>query len=170
MIYFIRAGLHGPVKIGHTAGHPEERMRSLQVSCWDQLHLLAFIPGDTTTERLLHKRFSGDRMRGEWFRWTERLEKTVSGSKSGLLTIDGTLFELPAPDRYRPPRQPRKRRQPKKRIPVLADCASELRLIDWVRWLLGLEPLYHDVLGRGPGRGFDSVPEEVIRLKWTVQP
>lgn len=65
-VYFIQAGTSGPIKIG-TARNAIARMEALQISCSEELRLLAFIPGDQIVERALHREFRADRMRGEWF-------------------------------------------------------------------------------------------------------
>lgn len=66
-VYFIQAGFDGPVKIGYTAREPEERMAALQVSHWEQLRLVAVIPGDRSLEAGFHAALRPHRIRGEWF-------------------------------------------------------------------------------------------------------
>lgn len=68
VIYFIRAGAQGPVKIGYTANDVRGRFNIIQVAHYETLHLLGCMPGDPETEVALHERFSSYRIRGEWFR------------------------------------------------------------------------------------------------------
>jgi len=67
MIYFIQQGNDGPIKIGYTNKPIEQRMTHLQISCPDQLNLLATIDGTPKDENTLQQRFRSDRIRGEWF-------------------------------------------------------------------------------------------------------
>lgn len=65
-VYYIQAD-SGPIKIGHAAD-PTLRIGDLQVGSWDALTLLAaHQEGEPMTERELHKKFSDDWIRGEWF-------------------------------------------------------------------------------------------------------
>ncbi len=68
MVYFIQMGDDGPIKIGFTEITAETRMASLQTSTPMKLQILGTIPRvGIQTERVLHKRFSHLRVRGEWF-------------------------------------------------------------------------------------------------------
>lgn len=66
-VYFIRAQTSGYIKIGFSESHPQKRLRALQTGSADTLELIAFIAGDMTKERELHRRFEHQRVRGEWF-------------------------------------------------------------------------------------------------------
>lgn len=66
-VYFIQAGVEGPIKIG-IAGDPDARLRNLQVAHHEELTLLAECPGGTELEADLHERFAEGCIRGEWFR------------------------------------------------------------------------------------------------------
>lgn len=70
MIYFISAGPDGPIKIGY-ASNPKKRLASLQTAHHQELTLLRVIPGNTTAEGILHRRFKKDRLKGEWFKPSE---------------------------------------------------------------------------------------------------
>lgn len=60
---------YGPyVKIGFTRGEVGYRLADLQVGCPETIELAASIPGDMSDEAALHRRFEGQRLRGEWFR------------------------------------------------------------------------------------------------------
>lgn len=65
-VYFIRAGLSGPVKIGVTADL-ERRLLDLQCGNHEELHVIRTEPGSGAVEAWLHQRFDGRLIRGEWF-------------------------------------------------------------------------------------------------------
>lgn len=65
-VYFVRNMVTGNIKIGVT-DDPEKRFSELQTGNDCPLELLHFMPGDTKLEQSLHARFSGLRIRGEWF-------------------------------------------------------------------------------------------------------
>lgn len=66
-VYFLRVGVHGPVKIG-TAQNPWARATELQTGNPDELFVVGVVPGNTTLERSFHQWLAGYRIRGEWFR------------------------------------------------------------------------------------------------------
>lgn len=66
VVYFIRAGENGPIKIGITTDVPS-RLSSLQTSHAETLVVMTTTPGGTALEYELHKRFAHHRLRGEWF-------------------------------------------------------------------------------------------------------
>lgn len=66
-VYFVQAGSDGPIKIG-VALDVEKRRTQLQEASWEKLTILARVPGDQGTERMLHEEFRDFRIRGEWFR------------------------------------------------------------------------------------------------------
>lgn len=66
MIYFIQAGAGGPVKIG-VAIDVSSRLRELQVANAAELQVLRVLDGGLTGEQWLHREFSDQRIRGEWF-------------------------------------------------------------------------------------------------------
>lgn len=69
LVYFIRFGDFGPIKIGKTCRDVRVRLSIIQLSCPEQLHLLATIsePDESNCEESLHERFAHLRIRGEWF-------------------------------------------------------------------------------------------------------
>lgn len=71
-VYFIQAGLGGPVKIG-TAKYPDQRLRNLQTGNSQELKMLRTMPGGKATERWLHEEFKADRMRSEWFIFSSKM-------------------------------------------------------------------------------------------------
>lgn len=66
-VYFIQLDNAGPIKIGR-AKNPIKRLKGLQTAAHKQLRLLAVIPGNSTTEKELHREFRDLRIGGEWFR------------------------------------------------------------------------------------------------------
>lgn len=64
--YVVRVGDDGPVKIGHTFGSPEARIRALQTAHPEPLQLLKVVEG-ARKEREMHEEFAAFRLRGEWF-------------------------------------------------------------------------------------------------------
>lgn len=92
MIYFVQAvederRQTGPVKIGFT-NNPDLRVRvtDLQVGNPYPLRVLGVIPSGTLNEEAhIHERFAKDWMYGEWFRYSERLEKFIRKYSSGYL-------------------------------------------------------------------------------------
>jgi hypothetical protein len=74
-VYFILVG--DKVKIGYSA-RPLNRLRALQTSHPDKLHILATIPGSQKTEGRLHERFDRYKVRGEWFRFTPEIRGFIN--------------------------------------------------------------------------------------------
>ncbi len=66
MIYFIRMGSNGPIKIGFSV-EPKRRLRQLQTASPTRLLLLAVVPGELTDELAIHRRLRRYRGEGEWF-------------------------------------------------------------------------------------------------------
>jgi hypothetical protein len=66
MIYFIRAGECGPVKIGK-ADDVAARLAELQCGNHAELTLLRQVEGGRQTEIWFHRTFAAHRLRGEWF-------------------------------------------------------------------------------------------------------
>lgn len=81
LVYLIRAG-DGPIKIG-VAIDPQKRLSEIQVGNPLKLELLASVPGDQNTERLLHRKFSAHRMSGEWFSPEPELLEVAKKMQSG---------------------------------------------------------------------------------------
>lgn len=66
-IYFLQAGVVGPIKIGFS-GQAAQRLRALQAMGPEPLTLLGWMPGVLDGERALHRQFKRSRLHGEWFR------------------------------------------------------------------------------------------------------
>jgi len=73
-VYFIRAGSHGPIKIG-LAAHVGRRMRTLQTASPMELELIGAIPGGLKLEKAIHRRLEHFRLHGEWFRPTPEVRQ-----------------------------------------------------------------------------------------------
>lgn len=69
-VYLIRAGLTGPVKIGH-ANDVQRRLLNLQVAHYERLHLIRQWEGGAAEEAVLQLRFADLCIRGEWYAFSE---------------------------------------------------------------------------------------------------
>ena len=69
MIYFIRSGKEGPVKIGYTRDEQSilRRLAAIQVGNPEPITLLCFMDGEKTDEKKLHHKLKSHRVGGEWF-------------------------------------------------------------------------------------------------------
>lgn len=74
MIYFVRSGNRGPIKIGFTNGDVPSRIKQLQTGNPEKLTLMLELEGDEETEKDTHQRFSKLRLQGEWFSGKELIE------------------------------------------------------------------------------------------------
>lgn len=72
MIYFIRAGIAGPVKIG-VAKNVSQRLRGLQTAHHQKLNIIREIEGERSDEQKLHRAFAPYRITGEWFTYTDSM-------------------------------------------------------------------------------------------------
>lgn len=70
--YFIRPVKGGPIKIGKS-GQPDQRLASLGRDNPQDLVILAVCGGGWSAERVLHKHFNSERIKGEWFEASPRL-------------------------------------------------------------------------------------------------
>jgi hypothetical protein len=77
-VYFVRAGVRGPIKIGH-AKDPISRLRGLQTASPYPLTLLGTVRGGEPIEKKLHEHLAADRLLGEWFQPTEHVLALVNG-------------------------------------------------------------------------------------------
>ncbi len=75
-IYFVRPRRAKVVKIGF-ASDIQKRLATLQTGHHSKLEIMASIPGTMQDEHRWHKRFVGDRVRGEWFNLSDRLHATI---------------------------------------------------------------------------------------------
>lgn len=70
-VYFIRAGA-GAIKIGRSV-NVGSRLATMQTANAEELRIVGRMPGGAAVESMLHTRFAGARMRGEWFQATPDL-------------------------------------------------------------------------------------------------
>jgi hypothetical protein len=76
-VYFIKSDC-GRIKIGYTMHESAaNRVSHIQVASPRKLELLVTVPGDRDTEKRLHRRFSEEHVRGEWFRFSGRIQSLV---------------------------------------------------------------------------------------------
>jgi len=68
VVYFIRQGLTGPIKIGYSTNGIYKRLKGLQTGNSSILYPVgAIIGGTKETEKVLHDRFAHLKIKGEWF-------------------------------------------------------------------------------------------------------
>lgn len=92
MIYFVRCGRDGPIKIGHTTNDLASRMSFLQVGCPWQLQALGTMDGDLRDEAELLKAFGHLNLRGEWFHPAPQLMLFIE-AKCGPVKVPDTTTE-----------------------------------------------------------------------------
>lgn len=102
-VYFIQAGLNGPIKIGWSA-NVKQRLAAAQVDNHEELILRAMTPGGPAIEERLHVVFEAAWIRGEWFRPVTALLEMVEVLEDGanLLPILEALEETRAPQAAMP--------------------------------------------------------------------
>lgn len=71
-VYFMRAGLSGPVKIGRADDVPA-RMYALQTGHYETLNVVRTVEGSAAEETSFHRQFKHRHIRGEWFHWDENM-------------------------------------------------------------------------------------------------
>lgn len=72
MIYAIRVGADGPIKIGR-ATNPVQRLMELQTAHHQKLNLIAVARWQDEMERELHDILKYSRLEGEWFKPNEHV-------------------------------------------------------------------------------------------------
>lgn len=97
MIYFIRAGAEGDVKIG-TAANVSARLKEFQVGQARILTVIRTIEGGRETERWLHKHYAARHVRGEWFRFSDTMLTIVPPPElpADLIANDGDIGDAKA--------------------------------------------------------------------------
>ncbi|HXN40293.1 MAG TPA: GIY-YIG nuclease family protein, partial [Myxococcaceae bacterium] len=72
MLYLIRSGRRGALKIGYTADRSsfEVRLLALQIGNPEELKVIALVEGSKSDERSLHRRFESLCIRSEWYRFS----------------------------------------------------------------------------------------------------
>ena len=78
MVYFIQIGKNGPIKIGFSK-NVGKRFGALQNGIPYELNMLIAVEGDRHLEKFFHQEFKQDRIKGEWFKPSQRLCKLIAG-------------------------------------------------------------------------------------------
>ncbi len=81
-VYFMQAGEAGPIKIGLTV-NLKQRLTEHQTSNPERLAIHAAIAGPPSNERVLHRFYKREWIRGEWFRPSLRLRAFVDHVAAG---------------------------------------------------------------------------------------
>ena len=76
-IYFMQAG-NGPIKIGFST-NIKSRLPEIQRWHPEEIRLLKMVTGRIEGERDIHRLFKEDRIRGEWFKPSEKLMAFING-------------------------------------------------------------------------------------------
>lgn len=76
VVYFLKNGASGRVKIGFSEQH-RVRMTTLQGASPDDLSLIGVLPGTMKSEKRLQRRFAKYKIRGEWYRVEGELAKFI---------------------------------------------------------------------------------------------
>lgn len=76
-IYFLRpVGQKGPIKIG-SSQVPKRRLQGYQIWSPVLLEIAATCPAHRNTEVFLHRHFYPTHMHGEWFVWSDELQRLI---------------------------------------------------------------------------------------------
>jgi meiotically up-regulated gene 157 (Mug157) protein len=71
-VYLIRAGDHGPVKIGWS-DNVALRLVKMQADNHERLTVLRLFAGGLAEEEMLHERFADNWLHGEWFAFSKAM-------------------------------------------------------------------------------------------------
>lgn len=82
MIYFVQNKATKNVKIGYCKDNLKSRISSLQTGSAEQLECIMVLDGTFRDEKTLHIRFDRLRIRGEWFEFSEDLQRFLDDNKS----------------------------------------------------------------------------------------
>ena len=80
-IYFVGSREHGVVKIGRTC-RLKHRMMTLKNGAPVPVKLFAVVFGRPEIEAALHQRFAADRMHGEWFKLSGKIDRCIEDIKT----------------------------------------------------------------------------------------
>lgn len=75
-VYFILDKLNNAIKIGYTT-NLETRLMSLRSMNINKLELIYAVEGDVKLELSLHERFSKDRIKNEWFNYSDDIKAHI---------------------------------------------------------------------------------------------
>lgn len=141
MIYFIRNGDSGGIKIG-VSDDPKTRLSSLQVGAENELELLCVINGDSNKEKELHQQFKTEQIRGEWFNPSERLLAFIKENKKSKAINNIKNKTIPIKKNKKHPKTPpiinvKLKHIPQKRLYTVSEAAEYLGHTVWgVRTLI----------------------------------
>jgi hypothetical protein len=79
----------GIYKIGYTNGSVRQRVAAIQVTSPSPVRLVCAIPTTTpmVLERIYHERYQAKRIRGEWYRLTQReIKELINEERQGRST------------------------------------------------------------------------------------
>ncbi len=91
-VYLIRAGTRGPVKIGYSDDVPS-RLMKMQADNHARLTVLRVLEGGLAEEAMLHARFTGSRLHGEWFRFSKVMRGDL-GMEDAMRTLEDVTAAL----------------------------------------------------------------------------
>jgi hypothetical protein len=122
-VYFIQAGVDGPIKIGTTL-NPTRRMHALQTASAVKLRYIGEILGDRLVEERLHAQLRVDRIQGgEWFHPTPAVLAVCAEAERQMIAAEAEArrrwCSMPriTPELLEPPAPPqRTARAPKRRV------------------------------------------------------
>lgn len=83
-VYFAQPVGGGPIKIGKTRKHPEQRLSSLQVGSPVPLELLGWLSCEWWLEQALHRALEQHLVQGEWFKDAPEVRLLVAMAKDGM--------------------------------------------------------------------------------------
>ena len=86
MIYFIREEGSDYVKIGRTR-MPGDRLRELQVSNPRKLRIVKLFKAPPKAEPILHTLFREERVRGEWFKISQRMSQFIGEDDEQIIGV-----------------------------------------------------------------------------------
>lgn len=90
-IYFLLCDKHNAVKIGFTRGLLAKRLKAYKTFIPYDYDILKVIKGTMLEESQLHKRFVKDKIREEWFNYSEELKEFIDNLVSEDLPPDSIL-------------------------------------------------------------------------------
>jgi hypothetical protein len=86
-VYFIRSAETGLIKIGYTT-QPEQRFRTLKSKTRETLSFDYLGPGSYQSEQRYHQVFAADRVHGEWFHPSQKLEQWIEMLNRWQVMVD----------------------------------------------------------------------------------
>lgn len=95
-VYFIQQTDTGHIKIGHTEGSPDQRLKQLQTGHSTTLKLIGTVTGSRTDEAAWHRRFKDLRMEGEWFKAEPMLLAAIQEATRGAAASNGESRRIAA--------------------------------------------------------------------------